>query len=360
MRPTVPASSFFATILITIAAILIVGFFDLFLAGVARRASDGQAKAQYLLGQQLLSAGSATAASDHFEAAVASDRQNTLYALGLSEALLGQDKLDDAEATLRALLDRSENDGAVNLTMARVMAREGRLDEATAYFHRAIYGQWGSDSVTERMKVRVELIDLLVRRRASRALAAELLPLEEEAADSMPLRLWIGERLILAGSPARAAGEFRQVIQRDPQNASAYAGLGNVALQLGNLRSARAELAQAARLAPTDPAIAQRLNVADTALALDPTAPDLSLRARADRSRALLARTLARVIGCGLPAANPVADSARTMLALRGEAEEAGQRMLTLATELWGMRTTNCTVALRDEPLALVQAHLAQ
>ena len=46
------------------------------------------------------------------------------------------------------LLERAENDGAVNLTMAHVMVREKSDQEAKAYFHRAIFGRWGADSLT--------------------------------------------------------------------------------------------------------------------------------------------------------------------------------------------------------------------
>lgn len=364
MRPTVSPSSFLGTILITIAAIIAMLFLDLFLADISRRASAAQATAEYERGQQLLAAGDAASAADHFESAVASDRQNTAYALGWSEALLSQGKLDDAESTLRTLLDRAENDGAVNLTMARVMTREGRLDEAAAYYHRAIYGQWGSDSVQERRAVRIELVDLLVRRRASRALAAELLPLEEAATDSAPLRLWIGQRFLIAGSPARAADEFRQVLRLDSRNAQAYAGLGEAALRLGNFVSAQDNLARAARLAPSDTAIATERAIVDSTLALDPTQRELGGAERAARSQRLLMRTVESVLACGVR--NALADSAITILGPSKRAqstsatERSGQQMLSMAIALWATRPAQCAVAASDRPLALVQGRLAQ
>ena len=47
--------------------------------------------------------------------------------------MLQEGRTADAEATLRALLERAENDGAVNLTMAHVMVREARTEDAKAY-----------------------------------------------------------------------------------------------------------------------------------------------------------------------------------------------------------------------------------
>ncbi len=111
----------FAGILVAIALLLSL---DFFLASVDRRASDGHAASEYADGQALLAAGHAAEATA-VSAAVATDRSNVGYALALGEAML-EGHLPDAEATLRALLDRAENDGAVNLAMAHVMLREQR------------------------------------------------------------------------------------------------------------------------------------------------------------------------------------------------------------------------------------------
>ncbi len=62
------------------------------------------------------------------------ERSNVNYALALGEAMLEEGRIADAEATLRSLLERAENDGAVNLTMAHVMVRENRMADAKAYF----------------------------------------------------------------------------------------------------------------------------------------------------------------------------------------------------------------------------------
>lgn len=362
-RRTASTSVFVATfagILIVTALLLLL---DLFLARVVRRESDAHAADEYSEGLALLAAGHAQEAGARFGAAVAIDRQNVDYALALGEAMLEEGRITEAEATLKALLDRAENDGAVNLTMAHVMMRESRPQDAKAYFHRAIFGRWGADSVVRRTEARFELIDLLARSGAAGELLAELLPLEETSRDSTALRRRLGQLFILAGSPARAATIFRELLLRDPHDAVAYAGMGEAALALGNFRTARADLAEASRLKPDDARIASNLSIADTVLSLDPTAGDIDSHERYLRSRALLERTLSTLGPCMQPGRSALADSARTLLAIpttaRREAISRGA-MLAVASELWAARPASCAAATRDNVLRLVHNRVAQ
>jgi predicted Zn-dependent protease len=360
---TASTSVFVATLALVLIATVLLLSLDLFLARVDRRESDAHAANEYSDGLALLRAGRAREAGERFAAAVAIDRTNVSYGLALGEALLAEGRTADAEATLRALLDRAENDGAVNLTMARVMLRENRLQDAKAYFHRAIFGQWGADSVARRAQVRFELIDLLARQGSQGELLAELLPFEETPPDSVSLRHRLGHLFIAAGSPARAATIFRDLLRRDPHDADAYAGLGEAALALGNIRTGYADLAQAARLQPDDAAIAHQLAVADTALSLDPTVPRIGAHERFVRSEALLTRTMATVAACLPPRSTALSDSARTLLSSSPNVhreEIAGEAMQALASELWASRATTCAPAARDTVLRLVHGRLAQ
>ena len=243
------ASVFMGTIAGIVVLIGLLLTFDVFLAHLDHRASAARADTEYQSGLAALRAGRPSDAADHFGTAVSIDRSNVNYALALGEAMLQEGRTTDAEATLRALLARAENDGAVNLTMAHVMLREARTEDAKAYLHRAIFGRWGADSVERRNQARFELIDLLAARGAPRELLAELLPFEDVSPDSVALRRRLGKLFILAGSPVRAAAMFRDVLKRDPTDAEAYAGLGETAIAAGNLRTARADLTEAARLA---------------------------------------------------------------------------------------------------------------
>jgi len=359
------ASIFVATIVGIVVLIGALLSFDLFLARIDRRESDAHAADEYDEGVRLLQQGRASAAVERFGTAASIDRANLNYALALGEAMLRAGRAADADTTLRALLDRAENDGAINLAMAHVMIDEGKAQDAKAYLHRAIYGRWGADSVEKRRQARFELIDLLARRGQARELLAELLPFEEVPADSVDLRRRLGKLFLLADSPARAANMFREVLHRDPSDAAAYAGMGEAALALGNFRTARADFLAAERLRPNAADLAERRALADTVLALDPTARGIGGRARYARSQTLLKRTLALWDACSA-AAPARADAARQLLARnttvpRGDAlDAASEAMIAAAVDLWAARPAACEATHPDEALRLVQLRLAQ
>jgi predicted Zn-dependent protease len=362
----VPNASVFvgtiATVALLIAALLSL---DLFLARLDRSESAGRAAGEYADGVAALRAGRASDAAEHFGIAVGIDRTNVDYSLGLAEAMLQEGRTMDAESTLRTLVDRAENDGAVNLAMAHVMMREGRFEDAKGFLHRAVFGRWAADSVERRNDARFELIDLLVRRGPPAELLAELLPLEAVSPDSVALRQRLGDLFMVAGSPARAANMFRDVLRQDPNNGEAYAGMGRAALALGNLRTARDDFAEAARLLPDDARIASRLALVDTVLALDPTARGVESQDRLSRSRALLARTIAVVAPCAGQSA--VLDSAQALLAPsatrgRGRSRTApdAEVLMEAASDVWASRPVTCDAAERDEALRLLISRLTQ
>lgn len=361
------ASIFIATISAIVVLIGLLLTFDLFLAQIDRRESAVRADAEYQDGLAALRAGHPSAAADHFGAAVGIERANVNYALALAEAMLQEGRTADAETTLRTLLDRAENDGAINLTMAHVMVREGRTEEAKAYLHRAIFGRWGADSIDRRNQARFELIDLLAKRGTPRELLAELLPFEDVSPDSVALRLRLGKLFILAGSPVRAATMFREVLRRDSTEADAYAGLGETAIAAGNLRTARADLAEAVRLRPDDAGTLRRLELVDTVRALDPTARGIGPSERLSRSRALLARAISVVSSC--PGPRSALDPARALLApppttraaqaLDG-ADADADRLMQATLDVWANRTAACDAATHDDVLRLLVARVSQ
>jgi tetratricopeptide (TPR) repeat protein len=361
-----PAASipvFLATLATVFVAIALLLALDLSLARVDRAESSAHAADEYAAGRALLAAGKPNDAAARFGAAVAIDRQNVNYSLALGEAMLDAGRTTDAEATIETLLDRAENDGAVNLTMAHVMARENRFEDAKAYYHRAIFGQWGADSLDRRTQARFELIDLLARRGAPAELLAELLPFDATSPDSIALRSRLGRLFILAGAPARATTMFREVLRRQPHDADAWAGMGDAALGLRTFQTARADLEEALRLRPHDAAIEKSLALADTVLAIDPIARDIGAHEQYVRSRALLIRTLATLASCFQTGASTVSDSARALLAAAPAAQgekAAANALVSLASDLYTGRPAACAAVKRDEALRLVQNRLGQ
>jgi tetratricopeptide (TPR) repeat protein len=353
--PTASTAEFVATFGIVLVTIVVFLFIDSALARVDQQESRAHAANLYRDGQALMARGDAREASDRFASAVAAERSNPQYALGLAQAMLADHRLDDAHRVLEGVLERAQSDGPANLTMAHVLVAEGRVEDAKSYFHRAIYGRWGPDSAARRTAAQLELVDLLARRHESTEMLAELLPLEAAAVD-VPQRRRLGHLFVAAGAPERGAALLREVVRTNPRDADAYAGLGDAALALGNYRSARADFLLAAQLsAPSQ--FAERLALTDTLLALDPTDRRLDEVARMERSLRLLSSTLAAVERCGSasPALESLADSARRVRSADPEG------LQSLAGDLWTARPPSCEPAASplDRALPLLHAKLS-
>ena len=352
----VSALTFVGTIVGLIVLIGLILAFDLVLARIDHGASERVAAGEYRRGRELLGAGHPGDAIDHFENAAMTERSNIGYGLALGEAQRRAGQLAEAEVTLRALLEGAENDGAVNLALAHVATQRGSLAEAKAYYHRAIFGRWGADSTASRRQARFDLIGLLASNGSSRELLAELLPFEDVSPDSIALRRRLGSWFLLAGSPVRAANMFREVIRSDPNDAQAYAGLGEAALTQGNFRTARADFATAAGLDSVDSAVLERRALADSLIAADPTARGINGAERDRRVVALLSRTMAIADSC-LPHGSPAADSARAALlpGSRSSGNEAvADRALAAATALWNAFGGDCRARAGNEQLRLL------
>lgn len=346
---TASAHSFLATIAGLVGLIIAFLVLDLFLARIERVGTRKQAADLYVEGRTLLAAGHAREAADRLAGARSLDRNNITYALTHTQAMLAEGRAAEAEQSLTELLVRAQNDGPVNLTMARLLTAGGRRIDAKAFYHRAIYGRWGSDSLSERLAARFELINLLAEDQAPSELLAELLPLQSSRSDSVALLRRIAPLYRRAGAPSRATEAYRQLIRRSPDDADAYAGLGDVALSQGQFRTARAAFADGARLHPADSALVLRLRLADTLIALDPNARGLGDAVRLKRSRVLLARALALTSACavaaGAPAWRGLRDSAHADLRdgpPRTGTVASTERTRALVNEIWHARVGIC------------------
>jgi tetratricopeptide (TPR) repeat protein len=385
--------SLVGTLALVFFAIVLLFFVDTFLARMERSESRIEAERSYQEGQRLLKQGFSDRAADQFRAAISSSRDNSDYQLALAQALMAAGRFSDAEASLADPLARDGTAGAPNLAMARVLTKEGRIDEALSYYHRAIYGQWKQNALGNRVQVRFELIDLLIARNQTRGLLAELLPLQGEAPGDSATKKKLAGLFVSAGSPARGAELFRDVLKGDSQDPDAYAGLGDAAFAQGNYRTALAYYQAALRLrfadgktVPDDDHARQRAEICTQVLALDPTQRGLSTDEQYRRSVKLLDLLLTDVrpcLGAGTPVSAQLLDAAakalkqRVSVSLQSAALESN---LDLSEELWQLRKTECPATppsttassatpssttpslttTMDEPLSLVLNRLAQ
>ena len=355
----------FALIILAMAALFAV---DLFLAGLERRERRSVARHFYEEGLQLVRRGHQQQAVDRFQSAMAAERSNPVYHRALAGVMLDAGKPAEARAVATELLQREPTDATASLLVARALVKEGKPDEAIPYYHRAIYGVWDTDTSANRVQSRFELVEVLARMGAQRELLAELLPLQDQAPTDRSTRQRIAHLFIDAGAPTRAIEIFRSLLQQKP-DAATYAGLGEAELARGNYRSARANFAAAAQLAPGDSTIARRLGLAQQVIGLDPTQRGIGAEEEYRRSVELLGLTLKAAESCltGAAAVNwGVVDSARAAL-VAPRRRSAGRREVVeanvdLAERLWELRRAECPAAPSgaEEPLTLVLERLAQ
>ncbi|MFL5529879.1 MAG: tetratricopeptide repeat protein [Gemmatimonadaceae bacterium] len=365
--PTASASEFIVTFALVLAAIALLLVFDTALARVDREATKVHASREFRIGRNLVAQRRVREAIEHFRTASSLDRQNSAYTVALSEGILAEGRPAEAEPLLAPLLERDATDGAANLAMARALQKEGRVEEAKAYYHRAIYGLWAADAERNRATARFELIDLLAKTDAKQELLAELLPLQDEAASDTALRKRIGHLFVRAGSPLRGSEIFRDLLRKNPLDADAYIGLAEAAFALGDFSAARTDLLAAQKLTPADSSIQLRIQVADSAMAIDPTQRGLGVEEQFRRSRNLVQMTITSAHKC-LDAEAPQVAAALDSVARSLVAPTAASRRqaidenLSLAGALWRMRAGRCTAigSSEEEALALVQNRIAQ
>jgi tetratricopeptide (TPR) repeat protein len=364
----------FAVVLLAIAALFVV---DSFLAKTERSESDAEAARLFQEGQRLRQEGRSEDAVHQFQAALSIARGNRDYHIALAGALSEAGKLINAESSLSDLLQQNSTDGEANLLMARVLVKQGRIPEAVSYYHRAIYGQWKQDAAGNRARTRFELVDLLARQNSKEDLLAELLPLQEEAPhdpdQQKDTQKRIGRLFLAAGSPARAAEVFRDVLQRSGDDPQARVGLAEAEFAQGNYRAAESDYLAAARLKPDDDADRKRAKVSRQVLELDPMQRGIGPAERYRRSAKLLEMALEAAARCGGSAPQPSQDQASQELTASAKKalnrhvspsaqNDAFEDNLDMAEKLWQWRNKECAQPApeADEPLALVLVKIAQ
>jgi tetratricopeptide (TPR) repeat protein len=362
------ARSFLGTFALVFLAMAVLFVADTFLARTERAESRVQAARLFEQGRTWMHRGENAEAIERIKDALSIERGNRDYLRTLAQAQLAAGETADAESTLADLLQNNPTDGLSNLILARVLLKEGRFAEAISYFHRAIYGHWDQDAAGNRLRVRFELIEILVQRGLKEELLAELLLVQDQAPRDLKTQIRIGQLFFLAGSPARAVDVFRGILHDAPANVDAYTGLGQAEFARGNYHAAQRDFQSTLRLAPDDQAIRKRLDLCDDVLALDPTMRDLGPAERFRRSLKLVELTLNETNQCIGP--NPPPDlhamlekaaSALKAHVSAAHQSEASESNLDLAEQLWQARKKECkSPPAANTPLALVLARLAQ
>lgn len=357
-------TSFVGTFVLVFIALAALFAIDTFLVRIERAEDLAEASRLFAEAREMMQGQRYSEAAERFKDAISIERDNRDDRLALADALLAARNYAEAESALGELLQKDSTDGDANLAMARVLIGEMKIAEGISFYHRAVYGQWRTDAAQNRLRVRFELVDLLARQNAKEELLAELLPLQDEASTDLQTRTRIGELFLSAGSPARAADVFQDVLRRDARNVDAYSGLGEAEFARGNYQSARSDFLNASRLKPDDAAIRKRLGLCEQITSLDPTRRGLTLNERYQRSLKLVALALDGTNNClGTPAPEGLVDSAKKALKARvAELRQnaATEANLDLTEQLWQARGKDCSSSAPDNALALLLAKIAQ
>lgn len=283
--------------------------------------------------------------------------------LGLARVLVRMEQWTEAQGHLSQLRTTDPASSQVNLLSARAAWQEGRLELASDYFHRAVYGYWPPEQMDQRASARILMVRLLDMRQDRGALVPELLRLQRELPENSPYRRETALLMLKSSMPDEAAQELRRLLPLHPEDLDLHLSLARAELMLGNYLTARTQLRSLARKHPDDQRAAQQLALVERVLALDPLGRRLGLAERHRRSRLLLEAVMHHAESCGgVDAIGDQLEQARKdseEVYLRATAEATLERNLQTAERLWSLLPAACRAPdAGSEPLHHVFARL--
>jgi cytochrome c-type biogenesis protein CcmH/NrfG len=296
----VPRSAPVILLVLTLAAV--TGF-----AGVGhlvtRFTANQQARGRKLYDQGLsaASAGRFEDAISAFRAALTCDPANSQYQLSLARALRDSNdprRLDEAESYLVALWQRTPQDAAVNLALARVAAHRGSVEDATRYYHNAMYGVWNADPDGNRRRARIELIEFLLKKGVPERAESELMALATSLPPNVDEHLQAAQLFTQARDNSGSLSQYEEVLHLDPANAIALAGAGEANYRSGNYVTAERYLQDAVKTDPQDASSRQLLASSQEILRASPFHSHISDAERNRRIDAAFTRAEQRLTEC--------------------------------------------------------------
>jgi predicted Zn-dependent protease len=270
---------------------------------VARFTANQQGRGRKLYAEGLAdaSAGQYNDAIDALRAALTCDPTNSQYQLSLARALRDSNdprRLDEAESYLLALWQRAPQDAAINLALARVAAHRGSIEDATRYYHNAMYGVWNSDPDANRSKARIELIQFLLKKKAPTQAESELMALAPALPPDPAAHLQAAQLFAQAQDNVSALTQYQEVLRLDPANSAALAGAGQAAYRSGDYATAQRYLLTAVDGNREDADSRQLLATADLILRTNPFHSHISDAERNRRIAAAFEQAEKRLTDC--------------------------------------------------------------
>lgn len=241
------------------------------------------------------------AAVTEFRSALLYSRDDSNYQLNLAEALLGANQTPQAYSYLLNLWDREPENGQVNLELARIEASKGQPQRAVRYYHDAVYAVWPSRQEPQRLRARLELVDLLLGINAKAQAQAELIALWESVGEDASEQVRLGDLFMRAGDYERGLAAYRVAVKADRHNPRALAGAGYAAFMLAQYPLAEQYLEGAAAANPNDRASGERLKITEMVIKMDPYRSMLSVDERNHLVMRAFATAGQRLTDCAVP-----------------------------------------------------------
>ncbi|MGB8768299.1 MAG: tetratricopeptide repeat protein, partial [Candidatus Korobacteraceae bacterium] len=279
--------------------LIVAGFaFTQYFVKLHRRTEQSLAQRWFTRGEEAMRAADPAAASDDYRTALSYDRENRVYRLRLSEALLASNNLNEARAHLLSLWDEEPADGEVNLALARLYALRHAPTQAERYYRNAINGVWSKDPHQERIATRFELVHYLMQRHDTGQASAELLALEADEPADVSDQLRLADLLLQVGEATRAVDVYDKVLKDDPGNVQAWLGVGKASFALAQYQQAEHALTMAVDRDPTSAEARQQLDLVREVLRVAPSLRGLSLAERTRRVAEAFDVATKRLTGC--------------------------------------------------------------
>lgn len=240
------------------------------LSGVFQMQQNSLANRWASRGARELSARNYRAAETDFRTALRYSSDDYSQQLGLAEALVGLNRVDEAHTYLVSLWDREPENGVVNRELARIAAGKREVRDALRYYHNAVYAIWRVNGETERRSTRWELIKYLLSLNAKAQAQSELISLSAEVGADPTQQMLLGTYFLTVDDPQHAFAAFRENLAVDPRNSGALAGAGEAAFEMDQYSVARSYLRRAVTEAPGNRDSAALLETTEQVIRMDP------------------------------------------------------------------------------------------
>jgi len=202
-------------------------------------------------------------------------------------------------------------------SMAIGLELSGSIEDATRYYHNAMYGVWNSNPDANRNKARIELIQFLLKKNAGGNAESELMALANSLPATPDSHLEAARLFAEAQDYPSALAQDEEVLRLDPTNATALSAAGQAAYRTGNYATAERYLRAAVAANPQDAKLRQLLETTQTVLRASPFRTHLSDAERNRRIIAAFAQAEDRLANCAQQTGEDINSTTSTSLLAR-------------------------------------------